>query len=67
MAIMVSGAILRLAIQQQKTWGSKWFRLKIKALAERELPVRLRGRPNTKEKCTDTIFQQAQRLSVRRC
>ena len=43
---------LRLATNQQKTWGSERFRLQIEALAERELEVRPRGRPKLKEKCT---------------
>ncbi len=36
---------LRLATNQQKTWGSERFRLQIEALAQRELEVRPRGRP----------------------
>jgi hypothetical protein len=43
---------LRLATNQQKTWGSERFRLQIEALAKRELEVRPRGRPKLKEKCT---------------
>jgi putative transposase len=43
---------LRLATNQQKTWGSERFRLQIEALAKRELEVRRCGRPQLKEKCT---------------
>jgi putative transposase len=43
---------LRLATNQQKTWGSERFRLQIEALTKRELEVRPRGRPKLKEKCT---------------
>jgi putative transposase len=43
---------LRLATNQQKTWGSERFRLQIEALTERKLEVRSRGRPKLKEKCT---------------
>jgi putative transposase len=43
---------LRLATNQQKTWGSEWFRLQIEALAKPELEVRSRRRPKLKEKCT---------------
>lgn len=43
---------LRLATNQQKTWGSERFRLQIEALAHRELEVRPRGRPKLKQKYT---------------
>jgi putative transposase len=43
---------LRLATNQQKTWGSERFRRQIEALASRELQVRPRGRPKATEKCT---------------
>ncbi|MGV8942043.1 MAG: transposase [Lysobacter sp.] len=43
---------LRMATNQQKTWGSERFRLQIEALAKRALEVRPRGRPKLKEKCT---------------
>ena len=43
---------LRLATNQQKTWGSERFRLQIEALSKRELEVLPRGRPKLKEKCT---------------
>ena len=44
---------LRLATNQQKTWGSERFRLQIEALTKREVLVRPRGRPRKEaEKCT---------------
>ncbi len=44
---------LRLATNQQKTWGSERFRLQVEALANREVLVRPRGRPRKEaEKCT---------------
>ena len=43
---------LRLATQQQKTWGSARFQQQIEALANRELAIRPRGRPKAKGKCT---------------
>ena len=43
---------LRLATNQQKTWGSERFRLQIEVLTKRELEVRPRGRPKLREKCT---------------
>ena len=36
---------LRLATNQQKTWGSERFRLQVQALANRDVLIRPRGRP----------------------
>ena len=38
---------LRLATNQQKTWGSERFRLQVEALANRDVLIRPRGRPKT--------------------
>ena len=38
---------LRLATNQQKTWGSERFRLQVQALANRDVLIRPRGRPKT--------------------
>ena len=44
---------LRLATNQQKTWGSEQFRLQIEALAKREARARPRGRLRKEpQKCT---------------
>ena len=44
---------LRLATNQQKTWGSERFRLQVEALAKRDVLVRPRGRPKKEAgKCT---------------
>ena len=47
---------LRMATQQQKTWGSERFRLQIEELAQRQLQVRPRGRPENPVKMYLTPF-----------